>query len=157
NGGDLSVMNTSAPLTQEQLRSFDQLRAQGVLSDYTAVESASGELHVAANGASRFFQINAVNPAEFPLAGALAFSAPADGDMPFLLHDDSVVVTQAMAQAFSLRRGDTVRFSTPDGRSMDVTIAGVIENRGFFQGAMLLINQTFYAAQPSASHLPMTY
>jgi putative ABC transport system permease protein len=157
NGGDLSIMNTSAPLTQEQLRSFDQLRAQGVLSDYTAVESASGALHIAANGASRFFQVNAVNPAQFPLAGGLSFTTPANGDLPSLLHGDSVVITEAMAQAFSLKRGDMVRFSTRDGRAMDITIAGVIENRGFFQGSMLLINQAFYAAQPSASNLPITY
>src|SRR5262249_11021498 len=131
NGGDLSIMNTSAPLTQEQLRSFDHLRAQGALSDFTAVESTSGELHITANGASRFFQVNAVNPAQFPLAGAVTFTSPADGDLSSLLHDDSVVITQAMAQAFSLKRGDTVRFSTPEGRSIDGAIAGVIENRGF--------------------------
>jgi predicted lysophospholipase L1 biosynthesis ABC-type transport system permease subunit len=62
-----------------------------------------------------------------------------------------------MAQTFQLKVGVTVRFSTRDGRSMDGAIAGVIENRGFFQGPMLLINQEFYAAQPSASTLPITY
>jgi putative ABC transport system permease protein len=157
NGGDLSIMNTSAPLIQEQLRSFDQLRAQGVLTDYTAVESASGELQVAATGASRFFQVNAVNPAQFPLAGAPTFTTPANSSLSSLLQGDSVVITEAMAQTFQLKRGDTERFSTRDGRSIDVTIGGVIENRGFFQGPMLLINQAFYAAQPSASNLPITY
>src|SRR5690349_14670608 len=108
NGGDLSIMNTSAPLTQEQLRSFDQLRDQGVLSDYTAVESASGELHIAANGVSRFFQVNAVNPRQFPLAGAVTFTTPADGSLTSLLQGDSVVITQAMAKSFQIKRGDTV-------------------------------------------------
>jgi predicted lysophospholipase L1 biosynthesis ABC-type transport system permease subunit len=157
NGGDLSIMNTSAPLTEEQLRFFDQLHAQGVLTNDTAVESASGELHVAANGASRFFQVYAVNPAQFPLAGVPTFTTPANGSLPSLLQGDSAVITKAMAQTFQLKIGDTVRFSTRDGRSMDGAIAGVIENRGFFQGPMLLINQEFYAAQPSASNLPITY
>jgi putative ABC transport system permease protein len=157
NGGDLSIMNTSAPLTAEQLSSFDRLQAQGTITGYTAVAGTNGEFHVTTNGASRFFQVDAILPTQFPLEGAPTFVTPESGSLPSLLQGSTVVITQAMAQALNVKQGDTEHLYTGDGRSMEVTIGGIIENRGFFQGPMLLINQAYYAAQPSASNLPMTY
>src|SRR5690348_6945092 len=75
NGGDLSIAATTAPLTTNQLGAFDTLQAQGALTAYTAVESVSGQTRTA-TGARRFFTVNAVDPARFPLAGAANFTDP---------------------------------------------------------------------------------
>src|SRR6185437_5677746 len=70
NGGDLAITSTNAPLTVDQLSYFNHLQSQGTITRYTVLATTSGEFHVAANGASRFFQVDAVNPAQFPLEGA---------------------------------------------------------------------------------------
>jgi putative ABC transport system permease protein len=157
NGGDISALNTTAPLTTSQLNYFDQLKAQGVITAYTAVDGISGEFHISASGASRFFQVNAVDPTQFPLDGAPVFTNPANGRLSQLLNSDKVVITESMAQTLGLHKGDTERLYTRDGRSMDVTIAGIIQSTGFFRGSMLLVNLTDVAAQSSLSGQSLTY
>lgn len=157
NGGDVSSMNTTAPLTASQLGYLDQLKAQGVITTYTAVDSATGEFHTATNGASRFFQVDAVDPAQFPIEGAPIFTNPVNGSLSQLLNGDSVVITTGLAQALGLEKGDTERLYTRDGRSVSVTIAGIIQSAGFFKGSMLLINLADYASHPGLSGQPVTY
>lgn len=157
NGGDLAITSTTAPLTADQLSYFDALRAQGTITSYTAVAATSGEFHVVANGASRFFQVDAVNPAQFPLEGAPTFRSPANANLSNLLRDNTVVITEAMATALNIRMGDVEQLYTRDGRSMSVTIGGVIQNTGFFQGSMLLVNLADYAALPSDNGQPIGY
>ncbi|HEX5158571.1 MAG TPA: FtsX-like permease family protein [Ktedonobacterales bacterium] len=157
NGGDLAITSASAPLTPDQLGYFDTLVSQGAITEYTAVDSISGEFHVVAHGASRFFQVNAVNPARFPLDGVATFSDSATGSLSSILHGNTVVITDAMAKALGIRKGDTEHLYTRDGRSMDVTVGGILQNAGFFRGSMLLINLADFAAQPAASGQPVTY
>jgi predicted lysophospholipase L1 biosynthesis ABC-type transport system permease subunit len=157
NGGDLAITSTNAPLTADQLGYFDTLQSQGVITHYTALVSASGEFHVVANGASRFFQVDAIDPAQFPLEGAPTFTNPASGSLTSLLHGQTVVITQAMAKTLAIKKGDTEQLYTRDGRSMSVTVGGIIQNAGLFRGPILLMNLADFAAQPSATGLPITY
>ncbi|HZC05088.1 MAG TPA: FtsX-like permease family protein [Ktedonobacterales bacterium] len=158
NGGDIAITSSTDPLTASQLSAFAQLRAQGAITSYTAVDSASGEFHLAAaNGVSRFFTVDAVDPNTFPLSGAPTFTSPSGGSLPSVLHGSSVIITAALAQTLHLTLGDTERLYTRDGRSSSVTIGGVIQNTGMFQGSMLLVNLTDYAALPSSNGAPITY
>ena len=157
NGGDLAITNTVAPLTADQLNYFEQLKAGGTLSAFTAVDATSGEFHVAAGMASRFFQVNAVDPASFPLDGAPVFTYPADSSLSALLTGDQVVITSGMAQALGLHVGDTEQLYMNDGRSTHVTIAGIVQSQGFFNGSMLLINIAQVAAQPSLDGQSLGY
>ena len=158
NGGDISISSMSTPLSASQLSVFDQLTSQGVITAYTAVAATSGEFHLAAaTGVSRFFQVDAVDPSAFPLEGAPTFINPADGSLPTLLHGASVVITQPLAQTLNVRKGDTERLYTRDGRSEEVTIGGIVQDSGALQGSLLLINLADYRALPSASGLPATY
>ena len=68
NGGDLAITSNSAPLTASQVKYFDSLRAQGTITAYSAVDTTTGQTR-AGNG-WRFFQVNAVNPSNFPLEGS---------------------------------------------------------------------------------------
>ena len=157
NGGDIAITTTNAPLTADQLGYFETLRAQGTITSYTALNSASGQFHVTTNGASRFFQVDAVNPEQFPLAGTITMSNPANGSLSALLHDNTVVVTNTMAQMLGLKKGDTEQLYTRDGRSMRVTVGGIMQSTGAFRGSILLINLADFAAQPAANGQPFTY
>jgi putative ABC transport system permease protein len=158
NGGDLSITSSQAPLTASQLSYFDRLQSQGTITTYAAVDSTSGEFHLAAaQGVSRFFQVDAVDPARFPLEGAPTFTTPRGDTLSAALRGDTVVVTTTLAQTLGLKRGDTERLYTGDGRSTDVTIGGIVEDTGLFQSSILLINAGSFAALPSANGLPITY
>ncbi|HEX6542647.1 MAG TPA: FtsX-like permease family protein [Ktedonobacterales bacterium] len=157
NGGDLAITNTAAPLQADQLSYFDTLRAQGVITKYTALESMSGEFHVAANGVSRFFQVFAVEPSHYPLEGSVTLSDPAGGSLNDLLQGNTAVITETMAKTLNIQRGDTERLYTSDGRSMNVTVGGIMENTGQFRGAILLVNLADFASQPAAGGQPISY
>ena len=158
NGGDISVASSTAPLAASQLSVFDQLQSQGAITAYTAVDSTSGEFHLAAaSGVSRFFQVDAVDPQRFPLEGAPTFTTPSSGSLTSLLHGATVVITAPLAQTLNIAKGATETLYTRDGRSMQVTVGGVIQDTGQFQGSMLLVNLSDYAALPSASNQPITY
>jgi putative ABC transport system permease protein len=157
NGGDLAITSANAPLTADQLSYFDALQSQGAITRYTALAVTSGEFHMTTTGVSRFFQVNAIDPARFLLEGAPTFTSPANGSLNTLLHGDTVVITDAMAKTLDIQQGATEQVYTRDGRSMRVTVGGIIKNTGFFRGPMLLINLANFAAQPSATGLPLTY
>lgn len=157
NGGDLSIANTAAPLTADQLSYFETLKSQGTLSDYIAIDSTSGEFHITTSGASRFFTVDVINPAHFPLEGVPTFTTPSDGSLNALVQGNAVVMTNSMMQALGLRIGDTEQLYTRDGRSMPVTVAGIVQSGGLLRGSVMLINLTAFAAQPAADGQPLTY
>jgi predicted lysophospholipase L1 biosynthesis ABC-type transport system permease subunit len=158
NGGDVAIQSATAPLTASQLSYFDHLQINGDITAYTALDSASGEFHLTTHGsASRFFTVNAVNPSQFPIAGAPQFSNPSSGSLEQMLSGDSVVITTTLAQSLNLQVGDSERLYFNDGRSMDITIAGIIESSGFFRGSVLLVSLDSVAELPSLSGQPLGY
>ncbi|MEO7001512.1 MAG: FtsX-like permease family protein [Ktedonobacterales bacterium] len=154
NGGDLAISSASAPLTASQVRYFDTLKAQGTITAYSAVESASGQAHAA--GGWRFFQVDAVNPASFPLEGAPVFTQPGNGSLSGLLHGRNVVITTTLAQTLNLAVGDSFKLYAQDGRVANVTIAGIVKDTGLFRGSVLLVGASDYAALPGMSN-SLTY
>jgi putative ABC transport system permease protein len=156
NGGDISVRSDVTPLTAQQLSVFDNLKNQGTLTAYTAVSSVGGEADDK-SGATQFFTVRAVNTATFPVAGAPLFRTPSDGSLSSILSDNRVVVNSSLLDQLGAHVGDAVSVPTNDGRTLHVTIGGVIASTGFFNEAQMLISLDDYAAVSSSAGLPVTY
>jgi predicted lysophospholipase L1 biosynthesis ABC-type transport system permease subunit len=157
NGGDVAVRSDFTPLRQDQLGTFDSLKSQGVITDYTAVFSTRA-FSRATNGDAKFLALYAANPATFPLTGTPAFADPANGTFPSLLHDNQIVVTDAVLQQLGVHKGDTISIvASNDGRTVRGTIAGVLRTGGFFNSATAVVALADYQATPSTSGLPAGY
>src|SRR5579884_3893797 len=80
NGGDVSVRSDITPLSAQALQDFAQLRTSGTLTAYTAVDNQQARTLDASNQLQHY-QIYAVDPATFPLAGAPQFVSPSGGSL----------------------------------------------------------------------------
>jgi putative ABC transport system permease protein len=156
NGGDISVRSDVVPISAQQLKSFDTLLSDGTITDYTAVASQMVQGNDK-DGTTDYFTLRAVDPEKFPLAGTPAFKDPNDGSFSSLLTADSAVVTQKWLDQTGYHKGDSVAMRTTDGRSLHVTIDGVLFDAGAFQRAQILVSLDTFAAAPSSSGLPVSY
>ena len=156
NGGDISVRSDVVPISAQQLKSFDTLLSDGSITDYTAVASQMVQGNDK-DGTTDYFTLRAVDPQKFPLAGAPAFKDPGDGSFSSLLTGDSAVATQKWLDQTGYHKGDSVSMRTTDGRSLHVTIAGVLFDAGAFQRPQILVSLDTFAAAPSSSGLPVSY
>lgn len=156
NGGDISVRSDVVPISAQQLKSFDTLLSDGSITDYTAVASQMVQGNDK-DGTTDYFTLRAVDPQKFPLAGAPAFKDPGDGTFSSLLTGDSAVATQKWLDQTGYHKGDSVSMRTTDGRSLHVTIAGVLFDAGAFQRPQILVSLDTFAAAPSSSGLPVSY
>jgi putative ABC transport system permease protein len=157
NGGDISVRTDINPFNEQDLQVFQQLQAEGTISTYTAISGHNGAQATGANGQTQFFDLRAVDPSQFPLAGAPNFQTPSGGTLSSVLGDNNVVVTDTLLKQLGSKVGDTLLVQSDDGRSLNVTIAGVISSAGLFRLPQMLISLTDYAAVPSTSGLPVGY
>ncbi|WIG62055.1 MAG: ABC transporter, fused permease protein [Ktedonobacterales bacterium] len=156
NGGDLSIRSDVNPLTQQQIAVFDQFKSQGLITNYTAMATTSGQT-VDNAGDTQFYNVRAVNPTNFPIAGEPAFITPSDGSLASLLNGSTVVITDDLRKQLGVQVGDSVSVATNDGRTLNVTIGGIIANTGFFNFPQMLISLDGYASFPSSAGLPVTY
>src|SRR5690348_445067 len=156
NGGDISVRSDVVPISAQQLKSFDTLLSDGTITDYTAVASQMVQGNDK-DGTTDYFTLRAVDPQKFPLAGTPAFKDPSDGSFSSLLTGDSAVVTQKWLDQTGYHKGDSVAMRTTDGRSLTLTIDGVLFDAGAFQRPQILVSLDTYAAAPSSSGLPVSY
>ena len=156
NGGDISVRSDVVPISAQQLKSFDTLLSDGTITDYTAVASQMVQGNDK-DGTTDYFTLRAVDSQKFPLAGTPAFKDPSDGSFASLLTADSAVVTQKWLDQTGYHKGDSVSMRTTDGRSLHVTIAGVLFDAGAFQRPQILVSLDTFAAAPSSSGLPVSY
>ena len=158
NGGDISVRSDITPLRADQVTTlFDRLRADGTLSDYTAVSSHQ-VITKDASGQSQFYVLSAVDPTKFPLAGAPVFTEPGNASLSSLLNGNTVVITDQLLSQLHAHLGDTLTVNaTSDGRILNITIGGVIASGGYFNSPMMLMSLDGYAAVPSSAGLPVSY
>ena len=73
-GGDISVQNGIGPFNEQQLSIFANLKANGTLTQYTAVVDT--QVQAVVNGQAQRFELFAVDPSVFPLAGAARLQQP---------------------------------------------------------------------------------
>ncbi|HEV7129701.1 MAG TPA: FtsX-like permease family protein, partial [Ktedonobacterales bacterium] len=157
NGGDIAVRSDITPLSSQQVSTFDQLKASGTLTVYTAVVNQQATTRDA-SGQTQFYSLFAADPASFPLVGAPVFTTPSNGSLASLLHDNTVVVTDALLTQLHLHVGDSISVTvSTDGRILPATIGGVIATAGFFNSPEMLVALADYQALPSSAGLPVTY
>ena len=156
NGGDVSVRSDVNPFTQQQLSYFDQLQSQGTITQYTAVTSSGAETSDS-GGQTQFYNLFAVDPTSYPVAGSPVFENPSNGTLSTVLNGNTVVVTSDLLTQLGAKVGDSVHVATNDGRTLDVTIGGEVASSGFFNGAKMYISRDGYASFPSSSGFPVTY
>ncbi|GCE21936.1 ABC transporter permease [Dictyobacter kobayashii] len=160
NGGDISLNAQSAPLTQQDLTFFDQLKSAGTIHNYTAVIGVTGGLK-AATSPLQSFSVEVVDPNDYPLASQPSFVNPSNGSVTNLLSNDKVIVSQNFLDKYHKKVGDTfdiyIKAQAGSGATLHVTLAGVVANQGVFSqaGNLLLISQKDY--QTKAPALPAVY
>ncbi len=155
NGGDISLTSDIVPLQPDQLDYFDQLKSQGIITNYTLVSRHRAE--TALSGDTAYYSLRAVDPANFPLAGQPLFNTPSNATLSDLLNGDTVVITKDLAAHLHAKLGDTFKVTSDDGRVIDATIGGIIENAGYFQSPQMLMDIGAYQAASSTSGLPVAY
>ncbi len=156
NGGDISVRADIVPLRQSDLSFFDQLKAKGDITSYTAVSGHSAQT-VHADKTISFYTLDAIDPNTFPQAGSPSFIDPSNGSFASILTGQTVVITSTLQSDLGVHIGDTVTVSSDDGRVVHAKIGGIIASANFFRGSMMYISISGYAAIPSSSGLPVTY
>src|SRR5690349_11106336 len=156
NGGDISVRSDVVPISAQQLKSFDTLKSQGVITDFTAINAGQAQGDDK-DGTRDYFVLRAVDAQKYPLVGAPAFKNPSDGAFASLLTGNNAVVTQKWLDQTGYRMGDSLTVRTTDGRSLTLTIDGVLFDAGAFQRPQILVSLDTFAAAPSSSGLPVSY
>src|SRR5579884_91991 len=157
NGGDISVRSDVTPLSADQVKSaFDPLLASGKITQYTAVSEHEAQA-AATNGDEQYFSLRALDTSVFPLAGAPLFDQPSDGTLSSLLTGENVVVNKNLLTALHASLGDTFTVTADDGRTVQATIVGVIQNTNSFRTPQMLIALDSYSGLRSSSGLPINY
>ncbi len=156
NGGDISIRSDITPLNQQQLAIFDHLKADGTISEFTTV--ANTQVRATIGGQPQRFDLFAVDPQVFPLAGSPVFEDPSNGSISSLLTGNTVIVTDNLLSQLGLHKGDTLDIHSPsDGRSFTATIGGVVAATGYFSSPLMLVSLDTYRALPSTAGLPVQY
>ncbi|HEU5369105.1 MAG TPA: FtsX-like permease family protein, partial [Ktedonobacterales bacterium] len=156
NGGDISVRSDIVPMTADQVATFNTLKSQGQITNYTAVVESKAQSTDTA-GQFQSYTLAAVDPNVFPLAGAPTFVTPTNGSLAALLTGNNLVLTQSLLTKLGLQVGDTATMTASGGRVVTGKIAGVIKNANLFQGDEALMSLDAFKALPNPSQQPITY
>ena len=155
NGGDVSIATVTAPFTTQDVTYFDQLKSQGVVTNYARVDNIEAQLR--ANSQSLRSGLAVFDPTQFPLVGQPVFLAPSNGSLSALVQGNTVVLTKPIADALSLHVGDTLQLASSVGRATTVMVGGIIQSQGFFAGRNVYMALDAFSALPSSSGLPVTF
>ncbi len=156
NGGDITVIAQGAPLKSSDLTFFNKLKADGAITNYTAIVSTSASLNNEGSSA-QFFTLDAVDPHNFPVVSQPTFVAPDNGSIGQFLTNNQVIVSQNFLSTYHRQLNDTfsvyVKTALGTGETLQVKIAGVIANTGMFaqSGNLLLISTHDYLASAPAT------
>ncbi|MDE3228358.1 MAG: FtsX-like permease family protein [Chloroflexota bacterium] len=156
NGGDISVTSPIVNLRADQLDIFSQLLSQGTISEYTAVSGHQAQSADTKQNA-QYFNLRAVDPAKFPLAGAPTFLNPGGATLQSTLAGTNIVLTKSLATTLGVSVGGSVNITSDDGRVFNGSVAGIVASAGLFQRPQALISLDGYAGVQSSSGLPISY
>lgn len=130
NGGDVSLQSTALPLAGTDLRTFDTLRTQGLITDYLPLGVQVGSARLATGHTLRLFTYVLDDPPRFPLVGTPGFDSPSPGSFAAALHPaNTIVVSRFIAQELGVGVGQQVRFSLTGGEARSLTVGGILANR----------------------------
>lgn len=156
NGGDLTVRSSTAPMTDNDLAVFDELRRQGLLLAYTPTYEV-GVQTPGADGRRIVVQVRVVDPASFPLVGQPDLAAGSTGTFESVLSaPGGAVATTSLMKALGAVPGQALRLSAgADSRELTLRLDGTLDERsGIGNGNMLFVSQATYRA---ASSQPFGY
>ncbi len=156
NGGDLSVTSPIVNLRADQLSVFDKLQSDGLITEYTAASTHQAQSTDKQQNAS-YFELRAVDPTKFPLAGTPTFLTPSGATLQSTLTGTNIVLSKTLATTLGVSVGDTVQITSDDGRNISGTVSGIVASAGFFQRPQALMSLDGYTAIASSSGLPVSY
>ena len=156
NGGDLSVTAAIINLRADQLDVFDKLQSEGLISTYTAVSTHQAQTSDKQDNA-QYFELKAVDPSRFPLAGPPTFLNPSGATLQSTLTGTNIVLSKSLATTLGVSVGDSINITSDDGRVFDGQVAGIVASAGFFQRPQALISLDGYSSIASTSGLPVSY
>jgi putative ABC transport system permease protein len=160
NGGDIAVTAQSVPLKASDLAYFTQLKNDGTITNYTAINSANGTLS-AASSSFQAFSVEAVDPNNYPVVSQPTLVTPSNGTVSRLLTHNQVIVTQNFIDTFHKKVGDSfnvyIKTRTGSGQTLHVTIAGVAASSGVFAQTSNVVLISAHDYQAAAPNTPVTY
>ena len=116
NGGDVSVVSVAVPFPQSELKTFQQLQRSGQITRFTAVREYSSTV-IRAGGQGVSATVDAVDPASFPLVGAVALQPGARGTFHQLISRPGTMVLSASIETLlNARVGSLVRVNLARAR-----------------------------------------
>lgn len=155
NGGDVSVQSTALPLSAADLRTFDELRAQGQITDYLPLGVQAGSIRLAAGRTLRIFTYILDVPARFPLVGTADFQQPPGATFgQALAAPDTIVVSRFVADELGASVGSSVRFTLTGGGARQLKVGGILGNRVGAGGptTAYITGATYHAVDTQTEH-----
>jgi putative ABC transport system permease protein len=148
NGGDLSVRGINL-FADRDLAYFEDLKRQGVITNYTATYEDGVQLPKAEGGRVAV-QFSVVDPAVYPFVATPTLDQSTGGDFRAVLNTPgNVIVSKSLFELLGGELGKPLQFSAGlDSRQLNVKVAGVTtEGAILAQGETLFISlATFRAA-----------
>jgi ABC-type antimicrobial peptide transport system permease subunit len=154
NGGDVSVVSVAVPFPATDLTTFTKLKAQGKITNFTAVREYEATL-IRKSGQGVSATVDAVDPATFPLVGTLPLRPGALASFGQLVRRPStMVLSDGIATLLKASVGSQVVVNAPGAtHKIAWTVGGVLAGSppaGLDQD-VLVSNQTLDSAL-TASH-----
>ncbi len=116
NGGDISVVSVAVPFPSSELRTFQQLKASGQITGFSAVREFPSTL-IRPGGQGVSATVDAVNPANFPLVGTLPLKAGASGTFSQLIaRPGTMVLSPTIESLLKAKVGSLVRVNLATAR-----------------------------------------
>jgi predicted lysophospholipase L1 biosynthesis ABC-type transport system permease subunit len=139
NRGDVSVTSASRGFNFQEYRYFAQLKAQGRITDYTAVASTQAELSRVGGDPNNTLlgSMNAVDPKKFPFYDTVTADTPPSSSLATLLrHPGTAVVGHDVFDGLHLHIGDRIQVITPEVATIHpvYTVTGVIPDTAVSTG-----------------------
>lgn len=162
NGGDINVSSSlgAKAFTQSDLNFFDQLKSNGTITNYTALNSQQGSLGNSTD-ISNGFSVLLVNPQTFPVVTPPTFVTPSDGSISSLLSGNGVLIDQQLATSSHKQVGDTLVAHITSGQQsaqlLTVRIVGIVSDSGVLaqDSGVMLISLAYY--QQEVPQTPLAF
>ena len=151
NGGDIAVRSQNQPFTQSDLSTFDTLKKNGTITNYTPLLNAEGSVSLNAS-LRQSFTVRVVDAQNYPVVSPPIFLSPKNGSIAGLVKNDQVVATQSFIDQYKKKIGDSfdLHVGTRDqgARIIHVKIVGVVDESGVFTqaGSVVVLSANDYKA-----------
>lgn len=160
NGGDIAVKTPMAPITQDDLAFFTQLKQEDIIADYTSAFTVEGSTSLAA-ASTQSFTLQVVDPQTFPVVTPPLFLTPDGATLSNLLQRNQVVVDQNVLDQLHKHVGDAVDVhvttNASSGLLLHTKIAGVVKNSGVFTQTQDFMVISIHDYQLADGNTPLLY